>query len=65
VGSVICVVGYFHICVFEYFSDVSGFLANIGKCRPFIFGSFYCESLAWFCLNFLIYPWLNWEGIIV
>ena len=39
--SVISVICYLYICVFEYFSDVYCFLANTGKRGPFMFGYFY------------------------
>ena len=55
--------GYLHICVFKYFSDICGFLANIGKCSPFFFwggGYFYLWVFCLFLLDFLIFH--GWIG---
>ena len=59
--------GYLHICVFKYFSDICGFLANIGKCSPFFLGGgvFLFVSFLPLFVGFFNFPWLDWEGIII
>jgi len=57
--SIISEICYLYICVFKYFSDISGFLPNISKYNPFG-GISICEFLVWFYLDFGIYH--IWTG---
>jgi hypothetical protein len=51
--SVISAICYLYICVFKYFSDMCGLLANVGKCSPFWGeGGSICEYFVLFCLGF-------------
>ena len=51
-----------YICVFEYFSDECGLLANVSKCSSFGGGGvcIFVSSLVWFCLGFGIFH--GWNG---
>ena len=59
--SVINVICYIYICVFRYFSRVFGFLANLYKCNPFLFGVVICEFL--FCFVWVLE--ISMVGIII